>query len=377
MHHVALDRPGPDDRHLDHQVVEAAGFKPRQHRHLRPALHLEDADGIRLAQHVVDGRILGRHGGKRQRAPAVALDQLERLAHAGQHAERQDVDLQNAERVEVLLVPLEHRALGHRRVLDRHHFAERALGDHHAAGVLREVAGKADQFAGEIDDHAQGGISGVETDARHVRRHHLVPVAAPEHALQRGDRIVGQAERLRHLAERHLRAVADDGRGHPGMVAAILGVDVLDHLLAALVLEVDVDVRRLVALGADEALEQEVGTGRIDGGDAEAVADGGVGGRAATLAEDAALAGEADDFVDGQEVGGEAELLDRSAVRARPAPVPCRAHPRDNARRRPPRRDEPAPAAACGRPEPDRPGIRSAVRRARSGSAPRSPACGQ
>ena len=39
--------------------------------------------------------------------------------------------------------------------------------------------------------------------------------------------------------------------------AAVLAVDVLDHLLAALVLEVDVDVGRLVALGADEALEQQ------------------------------------------------------------------------------------------------------------------------
>ena len=26
MHHVALDRAGADDRHLDHQVVERRGF---------------------------------------------------------------------------------------------------------------------------------------------------------------------------------------------------------------------------------------------------------------------------------------------------------------------------------------------------------------
>jgi hypothetical protein len=39
-------------------------------------------------------------------------------------------------------------------------------------------------------------------------------------------------------------------------VPAVLGVDVLHHFLAPLVLEVDVDVGRLVALLADEALEQ-------------------------------------------------------------------------------------------------------------------------
>ena len=44
----------------------------------------------------------------------------------------------------------------------------------------------------------------------------------------------------------------------PGAVAAVFLVDVLDHLLAPLVLEIDVDVGRLVALLGDEALEQQV-----------------------------------------------------------------------------------------------------------------------
>ena len=56
-------------------------------------------------------------------------------------------------------------------------------------------------------------------------------------------------------------------------MAAVAAVDVLDHLLAPLVLEIDVDVRRLAALGGDEALEQEIDARGIDLGDAEAVAD--------------------------------------------------------------------------------------------------------
>ena len=52
-----------------------------------------------------------------------------------------------------------------------------------------------------------------------------------------------------------LGAVVDDGGAEPGAVAAVAVVDVLDHLLAALVLEVDVDVGRLVARLGDEALE--------------------------------------------------------------------------------------------------------------------------
>jgi hypothetical protein len=65
--HVALDRPRPDDRHLDDEVVEGPGLQPRQHRHLRPALDLEDADRIGGAQHLVDRRILGRDAGEVER----------------------------------------------------------------------------------------------------------------------------------------------------------------------------------------------------------------------------------------------------------------------------------------------------------------------
>ena len=35
MHHLPDDRPGPDDRDFDHDVVEALRPQPRQRRHLR------------------------------------------------------------------------------------------------------------------------------------------------------------------------------------------------------------------------------------------------------------------------------------------------------------------------------------------------------
>jgi hypothetical protein len=52
------------------------------------------------------------------------------------------------------------------------------------------------------------------------------------------------------------------------------------------VLEVDVDVGRLVALDADEAAEEQRRAARVDLGDMQAVADERVGGAAAALAED-------------------------------------------------------------------------------------------
>ena len=95
------------------------------------------------------------------------------------------------------------------------------------------------------------------------------------------------------------------------MVAPVGAIDPLDHLLAPLVLEIDVDVGRLLALGRDEALEQQVQPRRVDGGDVQGVADGRVGGAAAPLAEDLLAARVEHDVVDGQEVGGVAQLADQ------------------------------------------------------------------
>ena len=123
--------------------------------------------------------------------------------------------------------------------------------------------------------------------------------------------VVREAEDLGRLADRRARAIGDDRGGEPGALAPVALVDVLDHLLAPLVLEIDVDVGRLVALGRDEALEQKIEARRIDLGDAEAEADRRIGRRAAALAEDAARAGEAHDVVHGEKIGRVVERGDQ------------------------------------------------------------------
>ena len=100
-----------------------------------------------------------------------------------------------------------------------------------------------------------------------------------------------EAERLADVAQGRAGPVGDHLADHAGVVPPVALVDVLQHLLAPLVLEVDVDVRRLAPLRRDEALEEQPHADRVDGGDPEHVADGRVGGAAPPLAEDAALAG--------------------------------------------------------------------------------------
>ena len=118
----------------------------------------------------------------------------------------------------------------------------------------------------------------------------------------------------------------------PGAVAAVALVDVLDHLLAPLVLEIDVDVGRLVRAASETKRSKTIVpiSGR-DRGDAEAVADDRIGRRAAALAEDAARAGEVDDVVDGEEVGRVAELADQRELVFENAARPCRGRRRGSA----------------------------------------------
>ena len=89
MHHVALDRTGPDDRHLDDEIVEGPRLHPRQHRHLRAAFDLEGAERVGLADHRVGARVLRRDGREIEIDALVLGQQIEAALHAGQHAERQ------------------------------------------------------------------------------------------------------------------------------------------------------------------------------------------------------------------------------------------------------------------------------------------------
>ena len=202
VHHVALDRPRPDDRHLDHEIIEFARAQPRQHRHLGAAFDLKDAERIGARQHLVDRRILGRHGGEIKPAAEMPLDQRKRLFDAGQHAERQDIDLQNSERVEIVLVPFDDGAVRHRRILDRHQFGQWPAGDYKAADMLRQVTRKASQLGGEVERQAQGAVAGVEPGLAHPLFGDRVVAPAPDDPGQGRDDIDRQAQRLADLADR-------------------------------------------------------------------------------------------------------------------------------------------------------------------------------
>ena len=207
--------------------------------------------------HRVRRRISGGIVAERSRPSRCARSRSKRLAHAGQHAQREHVDLQQPEHVEVVLVPLDDGAIVHRRVLDRHQRAQRCFGDHETAGMLRQMPRKAEQLRRRAP--ARRRITGDSGSNPYSRR---CPASArrcssdPSSAAELRELVRRQAERARHVAHRAAPAIADHRRRQRRAFAAVALEHVLEHFLAPLVLEVDVDVGRFLALLREEALEQ-------------------------------------------------------------------------------------------------------------------------
>ena len=130
-------------------------------------------------------------------------------------------------------------------------------------------------------------LAGSRPASRQAEEQLVALVGMTDRLGQGVDPVERQAQSLADVAHRGTRPIGDQFGRHPGPFAAVLLVDVLNHFFAALMLEVDVDVRGFVAILGDEPLEQDIDPIRVDRRDPQAIADRRVGRRAASLAEDA------------------------------------------------------------------------------------------
>ena len=303
VHRPALDRTRSDQRHLHHQVVERAGPQPGQGGHLGPGLHLEHPHRIGPAQHLVDRGVLGQ-GGQVDVLAAPPRHQVDHVVQGAQHAQSQQVELHQPHGRAVVLVPLEHAAIGHAGPLHRAHLDHRPVAHHHPPGVDAQVPGEVLHLPGQLQhlggDLVVGPLAGLGLEP--LPR---VELLGPGVLLAR----VGP-QGLGHVAHRGAGPVGDHV-GHLGrVVTAVAPVDVLDHLLPAAALDVEVDVWRPVPLGRQEPLEQQAQAHGVDLGDAQRPARRTVGGRPPTLAVDVVGHAEPDDVPHDQEVAGEPQLVD-------------------------------------------------------------------
>ena len=140
---------------------------------------------------------------------------------------------------------------------------------------------------------------------------HRTAAHSPDRRSERGDGVGREPEYLADLADGRTAAIGDDGCRNAGMVASIVPVNVLNHFLAAFVLEIHIDIGRLAAIGGDKPLEQQAAVARVNIGDVKAVADGRVCSRATALTQDVLPARVSHDGMDREKIRRVIEIADQ------------------------------------------------------------------
>ena len=164
VHGAALDQAGTDQRDLDREVVEGSGLEPGEKADLRARFDLEHADRIGAAEHVIHGGLLAGELAQVEHLARGLADDVEAVLQRGEHAEPEQVELHEPHPRGIVLVPLDDGATGHARVLDRHDLADGPIGEHHAARVDAEVAGRAHDAHG-VFEHLIGDSSWSPPDS--------------------------------------------------------------------------------------------------------------------------------------------------------------------------------------------------------------------
>ena len=212
MNHVALDRAGADDGDLDHQVIEGARLHAGQEVHLRAGFDLKHANAVCFAEHVIDLGVFGGERGERVGLVMVQFEQIKAFADAGEHAECQHIDLQDAQRVDIVFIPTDDGAVLHRGVFDGHKFVQPPFGDDEAADMLRQVAGEADDLENQLHRQAQAVVVWIETNLAHAMFFEAVGgEKAPKLGGQRADSVLAEAHGSTHLSDCAFAAIVDDG----------------------------------------------------------------------------------------------------------------------------------------------------------------------
>ena len=242
------------------------------------------------------------------------VHQSNRVLQNGHHAKAEQIDFDEPHVGAIVFVPLQHDAAGHARVFERHDAVELPLADHHAAGMLAEMPRQILHARPELGEPSERRMIEIAAGIDHPLPQRVGGIDELElvHHLRQPIHLRGvDAEHLPHFACRALAAIGDDVGRHRRAEPPVFLVDVLNHPLAPIAArQIEIDVGPLAALFRKEPLEQQIHPDRIDGRDAEAVADGAVGGRPASLHEDVVVPAEIDDVPDDEEVAGEIEPLD-------------------------------------------------------------------
>ena len=218
---------------------------------------MEYRGGIARGQQLVGRRVVERHLLQRESGLAQRAHVAHRPVENGERGEAEEIELHQPDGLDIVLVQLRDDAGAAFGRIQRAEVGELAGRDEHAAGMHADVARQALEFFAQGEQlpdlillflalrqqRLHGARIGQRDGAPGLHRDQLVAevVAEIEHA----------AAVAHHRACRH-GAEGDDLRH---AVRAVLAAHVVDDLVAAVLAEIDVEVRHRHALRVQETLE--------------------------------------------------------------------------------------------------------------------------
>ncbi len=161
--------------------------------------------------------------------------------------------------------------------LQRHVLGQRPVGDHHGGGVRADVAGQALDLHGQVEQLADLGVGVVRLSSG--RRSSRAPSSSVMSSSSGTMATIASTRGMGMPSARPTSRIAARAASVPNVpiwatfVCAVLVLDVLDDLAAAVLAEVDVDIGRFAAALVEEPLEQQVVFQRADVAQIQRVGD--------------------------------------------------------------------------------------------------------
>jgi hypothetical protein len=310
--HVGLHRAGAEQRDVDDEIVPSRRLELLQQFALTGRLDLETADRVGGADQFEGRLVVGGDTAEVDLLVRGTRDLIQRMVHRREHPYTEDVELEVTQRLDVVLVGLDH-AVPLERALHRHARGEVLPGEHDAAGMQSDVPRESVEPFGHPEELFE--LSGVDVAPHQFRQGveratDAVRADVGEGLRDDADLGIGQGERLADLSHRGARAIGIDHRDAGGAVLAVPGEDHVVDVLAARGLDVDVDIGEFVPHRVEEALERQVMADRVHIGDTDEVGDQRTGRAPPAGTANAHRADVVNDTGDRQEVGGIAEPVD-------------------------------------------------------------------
>ena len=242
----------------------------------------------------------------------------------GEHAETEKVELHQTRCGAIVLIPLQNTSILATSPLNGTHLDDGTVTEHHAAGMNSEMARCVFNLCGQLDDSLRNGV-GIGFRRNRVgvvfklgdERTPTIDIFGP---------CIGLTGRIPectgHIAYCRTRPIGNDIGNLCGVVTTMPLVDVLNDFFASTRFNVNVDVRRTIALRRKKPFEQQTQLDGVGFGDTQRETHRRVGSRPTTLAVNVVAATKIDKVVNDQEVTGKTKLFDDGelVIDLRPSP---------------------------------------------------------